>query len=167
MYIYIIIYNCTVTLTQVVGVVNNRGFFGWQVVLRDLRFAGCGVTDTVGDHPGVPERRVSVVISMHSDTPGLDFVAQVSTAVCVCVYTWCFLGTASRLTVKSKRCLATMKSGRGRASGVSELRVRYTSGWDVDSTIGLQGQEGIPRQSSVCRFSRNPLRVSNILVSHE
>lgn len=56
------------------------------MVTRDLRFAGCiGCRDTCtpisdGDPllPRSTEGRFSVVISVHSDTAGFDFVAQVT-----------------------------------------------------------------------------------------
>ena len=45
-----------------------------QVVMRDLRFAGCA-----GSHsPSDAARDFRVVISVHSDTRGFDFIAQVT-----------------------------------------------------------------------------------------
>lgn len=53
-----------------------------QVVLRDLRFAGyVDVTTSVSDGDPLPRStgdRFPVVISVHSDTAGFDFVAQVT-----------------------------------------------------------------------------------------
>lgn len=55
-----------------------------QVVTRDLRFAGCidVTTPIISDGDRLPrsteEDRVSVMVSVHSDTAGFDFLAQVT-----------------------------------------------------------------------------------------